>query len=249
VGIDTGKSEDEYCNFISVLPRFFQASETDLARLIMTHTYRLDWTAIKDRGYRPMIISTEYLDYIVSAQQSCLLDLQGADFSALVSGLKPTLLTPVDKMICASTSEHELQKFRQGNPKSLMVQRANAWVQILWDWFSILDRLWAGSITVAGSPAVKVGHKIGLANDTKHNFPLPMEFYVVGVSHNYDLERGLYLTTLNVTRGQPKDAFVTPSTNGVVDKIDAEQAKELGQIINKATHKKLEIQIERRPQP
>jgi hypothetical protein len=76
-----------------------------------------------------------------------------------------------------------------------------------------------------------------------------MEFYVVGVSHNYDLERGLYLTTLNVTRGQPKDAFVTPSTNGVVDKIDAEQAKELGQIINKATHKKLEIQIERRPQP
>jgi hypothetical protein len=73
---------------------------------------------------------------------------------------------------------------------------AERWQGIAAAWYGSAPDLYAGMLTVLGSPRWNVGHRLLTEDDRGQR-----EWYCEGVSHQYDFHTGRYLTQLRVTRG------------------------------------------------
>lgn len=77
-----------------------------------------------------------------------------------------------------------------------VVQTAMQWASILQSWYDMGGELFGGTLVVRGHPAWNIGHRL-LCHDERGTW----EAYIEGVSHQYDMRTGHYLTTLRYTRG------------------------------------------------
>jgi hypothetical protein len=77
-----------------------------------------------------------------------------------------------------------------------VVETCKRWGQIASAWYGAASELYAGVLTVQGSPRYNCGIRLLTRDDRGER-----EFYVEGVDHNFDFRTGRYLTTLRVTRG------------------------------------------------
>ena len=227
VSANLGRSDEEYVNFVSVLPWIFGASETDMLRLFMPYSLRLDWSRIKDKGYRPLILTPRYLETSAMGQGKKVV---AADkYSDFLKNATFTL-EPIGQLIKATDFGQAIDDFKQGTGE--LQKLADSWLQVIWDWFSEADRYWTGRLTVRGRPGIRVGQRIRLVCETKKLFPQPMVLYANGVSQDYNVHEGRFLTTITVIRGQPERAFIYPVTRGKIDIPVAEAAKVQGDIVS-----------------
>ena len=235
VTVDLGRIDQEQVNFVSVLPRLFKASQTDLLRLFLPHTFRMDWSRIKDKGLRSLILTTPYLNRYGDDIEV----VQIPTYDELVGDEAVTIPVEKGRRVALTKSEKEVQKFKQGT--GTLAKLSDKWCQIVWDWFSEFHRYWSGSITFKGRPNIKVGQRLELPSETAKHFPQPMVFYVKAVSHNYNVHEGRYLTSAQLVRGQGKDQFILPSTNGRVDILQAVKEKMAREIKNSEPSLTLDI--------
>lgn len=244
VSASIGRSDRELVNFMSVLPRFYGATtETDLIRLFLPHTLRLDWASIKDRGYRPSILSTEYLDFITDEGGISVFPQQ--DFHSVIAGEGNLQSAASRAIIPASQSVQVRNQFMQG--KGRLAEMANEWVDVLWDWYSRMDDYYGGRIRVKGQPAIRVGHKVELPSETRKHFAQAMGFFVSSVRHEYEVEAGHFLTSLGLVRGQAKDGFIRPVTDGKEDIPEGDRAKLSSRIVDRRSlHLEIFVERERR---
>jgi hypothetical protein len=95
-----------------------------------------------------------------------------------------------------------------------VVDTSKRWGQIASVWYGVASELYAGVLTVQGSPRYNCGIRLLTQDDRGER-----EFYVEGVDHDVDCRTGRYLTTLRVTRGWyldgPTDTYRPPQNNVV----------------------------------
>ncbi|HXF76357.1 MAG TPA: hypothetical protein VNN13_09720 [Methylomirabilota bacterium] len=223
---DIGKNDDEYYNFISILPWIY-ATDTSIMPLVMKSALRLDVGSIKNRGLRPLLVSAPYLDSVedisrakLSSDYNALIQ-HGAFVSELVRGRVPA------SQIESTVSQVQALRGR-------VYQVADEWGSVMWRWYSQLDRYYNGRIVIKGNPSIRVGHIVKLLSDTHKLFPEPYCFYVLSVSHDYDVHIGRYTTSLALGRGQAADPakFVKPVTDGRADIADLDLEKLEGRLQN-----------------
>jgi hypothetical protein len=77
-----------------------------------------------------------------------------------------------------------------------VIETAQHWAAILRAWYDMGGELFSGVLTVRGHPAWNIGHRL-VSRDERGNW----EAYIEGVSHQYDMRTGQYLTQLRITRG------------------------------------------------
>lgn len=77
-----------------------------------------------------------------------------------------------------------------------VIETAQRWAAILRSWYDMGGELFGGTLTVRGHPAWNVGHRL-LSWDERGEW----EAYIEGVSHQYDMRTGQYITQLRITRG------------------------------------------------
>jgi len=77
-----------------------------------------------------------------------------------------------------------------------MVRTAQRWAAILRAWYDMGGELFSGTLTVRGHPAWNIGDRL-LSTDQRGEW----EAYIEGVSHQFDMRSGQYLTQLRITRG------------------------------------------------
>jgi hypothetical protein len=78
----------------------------------------------------------------------------------------------------------------------MTIAAAKRWNEIAAAWYGLGSEMYAGAMTVVGSPRWNLGHRL-LTTDERG----AREFYIEGVTHEYDMRTGRYLTHLRVTRG------------------------------------------------
>lgn len=228
VGGNVGRSIDTYYNFISVLSWIYGADD-QIIPLVMNGGLRLDASSIRDRGFRPLMITQRYLDYNSAGETPIVrtngdynfVVAEGAFSNILAQGSIPTtqLASIVPSVI--------------GGVKTLrLTKMQDHWADTLWRWMSQLDRYFSGRLTIKGNPSIRVGHKVQLKCETGKWFNEPYEFYVVAVGHDYDVQRGNYLTSLVLTRGQRAAGFIQPVTDGQEDIAALNAEKQTGQFTN-----------------
>jgi hypothetical protein len=77
-----------------------------------------------------------------------------------------------------------------------VVETCKRWGQIAAAWYGVAPELYAGLMTVQGSPRYNCGIRLLTRDDRGER-----EFYVEGVDHSFDFRTGRYVTTMRVTRG------------------------------------------------
>jgi hypothetical protein len=77
-----------------------------------------------------------------------------------------------------------------------VVETCKRWGQIAAAWYGVAPELYAGLLTVQGSPRYNCGIRLLTRDDRGER-----EFYVEGVDHTFDFRTGRYVTTMRVTRG------------------------------------------------
>jgi hypothetical protein len=102
----------------------------------------------------------------------------------------------------------------EGQKYETVVETCKRWGKIASVWYGVASELYAGMLTVQGSPRYNCGIRLLTRDDRGER-----EFYAEGVDHDYDFRTGRYLTTLRVTRGWyldgPTDARRPPRTEPV----------------------------------
>jgi hypothetical protein len=83
-----------------------------------------------------------------------------------------------------------------GHRQDLLVERAHLWANMASAWYGLGSEMYAGSLTVLGSPQWNIGHRLEIEDERGTR-----EFYIEGVTHQYDFRTGRYLAHLRVTRG------------------------------------------------
>jgi len=231
-GGNVGRAIDTYFNFISVLPWVY--GDDAIARLVMNSGLRLDASSIKDRGLRLLHITQRYLDYNATGETTIVRPT--GDFNEMVAeglisagpmrGSIPT--TKLAAFVSRAIAEGEVF----GPKTTRLMSMVDHWADTLWRWYSQLDRYYSGRMTLKGRPSIRVGHKVHLKCETGKWFNEPYEFYVAAVGHDYDVQRGSYLTSLVLTRGQRAAGFIQPVTDGKEDFFSLNAEKKKGQFSN-----------------
>lgn len=226
---DIGKSDDEYYNFISILPWLY-AADTSILPLVMKSALRLDISAIKNRGLRPLMVSSNYLDRLATTQDTSFIVFD--DYNSLIQSGQFA-----NSSVAARVPLSQVQAVvaRTQHGKGHLVNIADDWASAMWRWYSQLDRYLNGRIVIKGTPSIRVGHIVELSCETKKAFSEPHRFYVMSVSHDYEVDSGRYLTTLGLGRGQPSETtrFIKPVTDGKTDIPELDADKRLGRLQNK----------------
>jgi hypothetical protein len=73
---------------------------------------------------------------------------------------------------------------------------AERWEAIVAAWYGYGPELYAGTLTVQGSPRWNCGHRLLTLEERGQR-----EWYCEGVGHHYDYHTGQYISQLRVTRG------------------------------------------------
>jgi len=226
IGINVARGDEQYYNFISVIPWIY--SPTSITRLVIDSTKRLDLSSIKDRGVRQLFITSKYLDsQITDSVKTARLT---GSFHEALENEAITMETPNStlSMTQVDATARDIQ-----NKTGPIYQIADDWAGAAWRWYSQLDRYYTGRVKIHGSPTIRVGHKIELPGVTNQGFQTPYHFYVVAVHHSYNTEQGHFTTELELTRGQPAEAFIRPSlATGTEQNAEAEAAKTAGTLAN-----------------
>ena len=197
-------------------------------RLVMNAGLRLDASSIKDRGLRQLHVTQPYLNYALG-ETSIIRPTAGFDEMIKTGVVSVEPATGIPATLLAETVQ---QSVIAAEKQVRLVKLAGHWADTLWAWMSQLDRYFNGRLTIKGNPAIRVGHKVQLKCETGKWFNEPYEFYVIAVGHDYDVQRGNYLTSLVLTRGQRAGGFIQPVTDGQEDIAALNEEKKTGQFTN-----------------
>jgi hypothetical protein len=228
---NVGKSDERYYNFISILPWIYSAN-ANLMPLVIKSALRVDISAIRNRGVRPLQVKSQYLD---SMEEVSSVSFDNYDKFIREGTFNNEL---VRARVPLSQLESTVSQTQQSRGRT--VQIANEWASAMWRWYSQLDRYQNGHIVIKGNPSIRVGHIVALPSETRKIFDEPHCLYVLSVSHDYEVDQGRYLTTLVLGRGQPAEPskFIRPVTDGRVDVQDLDVEKRSGRLVNRKVLKR-----------
>lgn len=115
----------------------------------------------------------------------------------------------------------------QGQADSKNIALSKKYSVMLANWYGLNPSFLSGDIRVIGSPEYRIGEVLhrrdpgeaDLDVSNPEENPSVIEYYIEGVSHEFNFEAG-YTTTLHVTRGLPTGMTRIPSEGGDAEVVD-----------------------------
>lgn len=227
-----GRSDEQFYNFISFIPDI-PSADTDVKKIAFANYIRLNPSSIKDRGVRQLFISSSiYMRGEIQDGELTWYNM-GVFDAAMRDG--EVLVREAENDVPFNQTSGALRPVITNTGETSVLSQE--WVDTAWRWYSMLDRYQSGTITIQGRTTIRVGNQLDFVSETQKIFAEPFRLYVCGVSHDYDPERGTFLTTLRLDRGQPSDPakFIKPVHPGkdTPDIANLKAEKEAGEFNNR----------------